>query len=297
MSFTEAELIERQGFLGASEASAALGLSSWFTRLQLYQSKVGKGEPIEQTVPMMVGSALEPVTLALFERETGHKVTRRQDRVTDRECPWRRATIDGFIEAENAVVEAKTSGDFRGWGMGDDEIPLPYLYNIHHTFACMPTVETAYFPVLVGGRTYKTYEVHRDDSLVNLVRQGEDEFMDYVRAKTPPPAANDSDLKILYPRDYGKQRIASAEEAMLIQRLKDIKAQIKALEKDADTVGVAVKSAFADYAALMDTKGAPLATWKAQTENRIDVERLRGQYAAVAAECTKTNTIRKLLIK
>lgn len=264
MTFTAAQLVERQKYLGASECSAALGMSQWFTPLELYQSKKGLGKPIETTIPMMVGTALEPVVLEIFERETGQKVTQRQALMTDPTKPWRRATVDGIAE-DGGLVEAKTSGDFRGWGKGEDEVPLPYLYNIMHSFACVPAANHAYFPVLVGGRTYQLYRVERDDKLIDLVRVGEDDFwINHVQHSVPPAPINPADLKIMYPRDMGITKTASAQEALLISDLKGIKDEAKTLDKRQEAAEMLVKQLIGDAATLIGVDGAVLATWKTQ---------------------------------
>lgn len=261
MAFTAEQLIERRKFLGASECSAALGMSTFFTPLELYQSKKGLGEPIETTIPMMVGAALEPVAIELFERESKMKVFDRQKVVVDPNCPWRRASLDGRAD-DGGLVEAKTSGDYRGWGKQDDEIPLPYLYNAMHSLACVPDAKTVYFPVLIGGRVYRMYEVKRDEELIDLVRMGEDAFWNsHVMRNVPPPPTNVDDLKIMYPRDKGGIKIASADDAKMVATLAAVKKSIKILEEEEKKVAFAVKALIGDNSTLQSADGTALATF------------------------------------
>jgi predicted phage-related endonuclease len=302
MSFTQEQLIERRGFLGASEAAAALGMSSWFTRLQLYQSKKGLGEVIETTIPMMVGIALEPTVIELCERETGMKIGDRQKLPIDPICPWRRCSVDGIAE-DGEPVEAKTSGDFRGWGDGEDDIPLPYLYNAHHTFACMPEATKMYFPVLIGARTFKQYVIERSEDLVQLVRQGEEEFMEFVREGRAPPPTTMDDLKILYPRDNGTPIEADAEIEQAVSTLAAVKAERKEIEEREEALVFDIKKYMGAHAGLTlrahlaSPAGRVLATFNTSNVSKFDKDRLKKEQPSIIEDYTSKEPQRKLLLK
>lgn len=268
--FTAEQLEDRRKYLGASECSAALGMSSFFSTYELYLSKQGKGKPIEKTIPMMVGTALEPVCLDLLEREDSVMVVDRQRLFVDDSTPWRRCTIDGYVHAESAIVEAKTSGDFRGWGDGEDEVPLPYLYNAMHSLMCIPEAKKVLFPVLIGGRTYRRYTVKRDDELIDLVRQGEEHFRKvWWEPGIAPPASNQTDIKLMYPKDHGITKTASANDAGKISDLKALKASEKVLKEKIEKAELVVKDLIGDAATMIDVKGAVLATWKTQSRDEF----------------------------
>lgn len=268
--FTDAELEVRRGFLGGSEASASLGMSSFFTPLELYLSKQGLGKAIETTIPMMVGTALEPVCIELLEREREQPVEIRQQVFVDESTPWRRCTIDGYIFAEEAIVEAKTSGDFRGWGEQDDEVPLPYIYNAMHSLMCLPKAKKVIFPVLIGGRTYREYTVKRDEGLIDLVRQGEGHFRtSFWEPGIPPPATTPLDVKLLYPKDIGTTKITDTIGAHKVSDLKALKASEKVLKEKIEKAQMDVCELFGDAATLVDPKGMTLATWKTQSREEF----------------------------
>ena len=301
MPFTAEELRERQKFIGASEASAALGLSPFFSAVDLYLSKTGQGQPIEETIPMMVGTALEPVAIALFERETQLKVGMRQERFYAAETPWRRATVDGIAE-DGWIVEAKTSGDYRGWGDGEDEVPQHYLFNAAHSMACVPDAPGVYFPVLIGGRTYRTYRVPRDAELIDLVLAGEAAFWPHVQQRVPPEPKSMGDLKLLYPKSLGTEVIATPEVEAAANRIAHAKAHIKSQQEviDDDMLTVCKHMGTAGTVrriSLTGTAGAVLATWNSHEETRIDADKLRAEYPQVAKAVGKVSTVRKYLNK
>ena len=301
MAFTKEQLVERRGFLGASESSPALGMSPFFSQVELYLSKVGEGEPIEETIPMMVGTALEPVTLTLFERETQFKVTHRQQQFVDPTTPWRRCTVDGMAP-DGWIVEAKTSGDFRGWGDTYGDVPMHYIYNAMHSLACVPEAEGVYFPVLVGGRTFRNYLVRRDPELVDLVRRGEDDFMDSVRKRRPPEPKDRADVLLLHPRDLGTSVTADQGIVDLVQAHAKAKAEAKALDEKINLL-VRDITAFMGAAGtlkrvtLTGSQGVILSTWNSQERRSIDADALRANYPDIAKAVTKVSSTRVFLNK
>jgi putative phage-type endonuclease len=301
MPFTKAQLEERRGYLGASESSAALGTSPFFSPVELYLSKIGEGEPIEETIPMMVGTALEPVTLALFERETHLAVTSRQAVFQDPKTPWRRCTVDG-LSPDGWIVEAKTSGDYRGWGDGEDDIPLHYLHNAAHSLSCIPTAPGVYFPVLIGGRTFRTYSVARDQELIDLVREGEDAFMQRVKRREPPEPQDRQDVLRLHPKDNGRSIEAPADVVALVNEHAKAKARAKAIQDEIEFLAKGITAFMGDAAtlrrvSLIGAQGSVLATWNSQERRTIDADRLRAEFPDIAQAVTKVSSSRVFLNK
>lgn len=296
MTLTAAQLIERRAFLGASECAAALGMSPFFTSFQLYQSKLGEAEPIETTLPMMVGNALEPVALSLFAKETGLQVAQQQHVYLDSKRSWRRATIDGMASDGNPI-EAKSSGDFRSWGDADDDVPEHYLYNAQHTMACVPGADKVYFPVILGARSFHIYEVQRDNELIELLTNAEEEFWEMVRKKTPPDPTTTEDIKRYYPRSYGTTILGTEDDENLVQLLRKVKAEKKIAEVQEESLSNTLRQRIGVNDAILGGAGKPMATWKSQSDNRLDVTRIRAERPDIVAEYELHGTKRVLLLK
>ena len=195
------QLHDRRLGIGASEAPVILGLSPWRTRLDLWLEKTGHGEPQAETLPMRVGTALEPVVLRAFEDERGVAVTDRQRRFVDPRLPWRWATVDGI--AGSALVEAKTTGSADGWGEpGTDQVPPHYVAQVQHAMACAE-LEIAYIPVLIAARDFRVYEVRRDDTIIAAITDAEAEFWSRVQSGEAPPLQAPTDARIRWPQDSG----------------------------------------------------------------------------------------------
>jgi predicted phage-related endonuclease len=300
MAFTQEQLVERRGFLGASECASALGESPFFSQVALYLDKIGEGEPIEKTLPMLVGQALEPVTLELFTRETQLTVTDHQRQYTDPSCKWRRCTVDGMAH-DGWIVEAKSSGDFRGWGDGGDEVPLQYLYNAHHSLACVSDAPGVYIPVVIGGRTYRTYVIRRDPDLVDMVRKGEAAFMDLVKKRRPPQPKDREDVFLLYPKSnemfvQGNETIMGKvrDHARAKAEAKGLEARIELLARD---ITAFMGAAGTLKRMVLGGPGEIMATWNSQERRTIDADALRANYPDIAKTVTKVTPTRVFLNK
>lgn len=296
MPFSAAELAERRKYLGASEAAAALGLSDFFTPLQLYQDKIGEGEPIEYTLPMMVGTALEPVCIELFERETGLVVTDRQQQLVDARYPWRRATLDGRA-SDGWLVEAKASGQWQHWGKEEDAVPAGYIYQAQHQMACDVHAPGVYIPVILGQRQFCVYKVLRDAELISMLTVGELEFMDRVKNRQPPDPINMDDIKLRYPTDTGITVTATKEIEALAYQLAHTKKMRKEVQEAEDGECFKIAEFMRDAAILVDSRGEPLFTHKSHIERRLSATALRKDHPAIADLYSPEKTQRRLLCK
>jgi putative phage-type endonuclease len=296
MKLSPAQLAERRRFLGASEAAAAIGLSNFFSPLQLFKAKLGEGEQLEETIPIMVGHALEPVTLRLAEKELGVEIIDRQSVIYDPHNPWRRATLDGRISRTQAV-EAKASGVWQNWGKDDDAVADPIIYQAQHQMACDEDLERIWIPVILAQREFRMYHVDRDEELIDLLTKGEKEFMDFVARREPPPPINTEDLKMLYPVDHGQAVMATPEIRDVAVKYAEVSQRLKALETNKTLFGDRLRMFMGDAATLLDRDGSPLVTWKSHDESRINVSLLREEEPRIAGRYTETKPVRKLLCK
>lgn len=294
MPFSKEELVERQRYLGASEAAAAVGLSNFFTRFELYLSKIGEGTPITETIPMMVGTALEPVAIELFKREKGLEVTDRQLKVTDPYNPWRRVTLDGRASDEGNV-EAKASGMWGWWGKEEDDIPHGIIYQCQHGMACNGAPH-AWVPVIIGQRKFSVYKIMRDEQMIHDLTLAEQEFMQLVSERRPPEPMTLDDAKLRYPVDYGTVVHATPVIREVAHRLFEQKKIVKDATTIHDDLALQIKVFMGTGTTLM-SDGKPLFSHKGHTESRIDIDRLRAEQPAIAAAYSKESVVRKLLCK
>lgn len=287
---------DRRHGLGASEAAAACGLSPWQSPLELFLRKTGRAPAQEETLPMRVGQALEPVVLAALEDRTGRIVADRQRRLVDPALPWRWATIDGMTG--DALVEAKTAGSLDGWGEdGSDQIPLHYVLQCQHALACTAGVNLVLVPVLFFAREYRCYEIRRDDALIAALTEKETAFWQRVLTDQPPEAVTSADVRLRWPTDTGARVVASGDILDTLAALQRARAERKAAETSEDELAAEIQKYMADAATLLMPDGTVAATWKAQTSMSLDQKALKAALPSVAAEFTRPRQSRVFRLK
>lgn len=292
-------VIPRNEGLGASDAPVALGLSPWRSPLELFLEKVGRGTPFEETLPVQVGKALEPVLIGQFMQKTGLIVTDAQRQFVDEANPWRWATVDG-ISSDGALVEGKciswTGGE---WGEeGTDQIPLPYVFQVQHGLACTGLAK-AYVPVLFEAKRFQLFIVERDEGLIAKLTEIERAFWQRVIDNDPPPAISTDDCKLLYGTSSETTVIADAGIVEKVALIAAQKEALEAAEQFHDKTKAEVQSFMGESAILIGPDGKTLATWRtAKGRNYIDGDGLRKALPDVAARFTKTGApSRRFLLK
>lgn len=276
MSFTAEQLAERRLGLGASDSGAAVGLSKWKTRLELYLEKIGQPSANDaEALHLEMGHALEPMILSRFERLQNVTVFDRQRKFVDPTWPKRWATVDG-ISSDKAVVNAKSVGiaDPREWGDPDEEgqVPMEYLISCQHEMACTG-LSVAWVPLVVLNRQFRIYRVRRDDDLLNLVTTKEQGFWSMVEARTPPEPSNLEDVVRLWPSHAeGRPIVATAAIADVVALLKASKAQAKKIEAEQKALKLSIQTHMKTAAELV-YEGSIICTWRqAQPSQKFDEE-------------------------
>lgn len=299
------EVWTRNSGLGASDAAPSIGASQWRTPFQVWREKMGLATDRElepARLPLLMGKAIEPLTLDLFTRKSGLKTTAHQRRVHDPIAPWRWVTLDALAE-DGMPVEAKSAavayaGD---WGdeNEDDAVPMPYFINAQHAMGCCDDWQYIWMPLIVLNRQFRLYRIRRDEDVVRLVRANEDIFMGYVRTGTPPPAVDLEDVSAMFPTERLSSLEASVDIMQTLQSLTELKSAKKALEEQEAAKALEIKSFMGEHSALTDPTGRTLCTWKQAKASRVfDKERFRAAYPLLYAQYEDEKPgSRRLLLK
>lgn len=257
---TEAWHEARKTALGASEIAAAAGLSIYQTPLELYLRKRGELPPIEETDAMRLGKRLEPVVKAEFCDRTGLKLL-------DQEPPMYRhdeyseivATPDGIITPE-VLLETKTANwrMKKYWGDEDtDAIPDQY----HCQTMCQMAVMNAtmcHVAVLFDGQTLKTYQVHRNDELIDLLLKAGLKLMAAIRdGRRPDPdwshPTTHAIIKVMCKTTLSTRMLLSPEGQQTWFRSAELGEQIKAMEEEREILRAKVNLEIGEhYAGVLD---------------------------------------------
>ncbi len=263
---TDEQRARRHEGIGASDTPIIMGYSSYKTPYQLYLEKVGDLQcDDEVTEQQYWGNALEPLIIRRFSEENEVEITF-PDTVFHPEYPFIFANLDGWIESEYAVVEAKSANSFqrKEWDMAlTDGIPLVYLIQIAKQCAITDATR-GYCAVLIGGMEYKQFIYERDKALEELIIEADKQFWLCVQNRKEPEPISTSDCRLKF-RTASPEKIASStfKTGSALAELMNVKLRLKELEKNEDTFKMHLMSHMGDAEYLVGQDGELLATWKA----------------------------------
>jgi putative phage-type endonuclease len=265
---TEAQKAARLTGLGSSDAPVCANLSPYKDLPTLIYEKEGRLEPSQdETEAMAWGTRLEGPCSDAYEEITGRKV-RRQGTKRHPDLPWMLAHIDRQIVAQGrgvGVLEIKTTDRSaqRDW---EDGVPHATYLQLQHQLAV-----TGYawgsVAVLFGGNTFRTYDVDRDQEVIDYLITIEAKVWAVIEAKADPPpemgVPNADLLKRLYPLDSGRTITLDTPQAIAML---DVLGKAKADLKDAESRKLAAESWIKDQmkdASVCEVKGWGHITWRA----------------------------------
>jgi putative phage-type endonuclease len=166
---------ERTSRIGASDAAAILGVSSYKTPYEVWLEKTNRVEPWEGNDATSIGTALEPLLLDHAEQDLGD-LQRNVFIPAPAGLPIG-ATLDAQVIATGDVVETKTSGMRKGapvvgyWGEeGTDHIPQEYLVQTQLQMFCAGA-EVAHVYALLGGWPVVKYLIRYDKELASILTE------------------------------------------------------------------------------------------------------------------------------
>lgn len=190
------------------------------------------------------------------------------------------------------VLEIKTTSNGGDWG----ESPAPYAWLQAQTQAIVMGCEIVSVACLIHGRqpelkTYLDLPLERmvADDIIILSK----EFHECLVSLTPPSGFSNKIVSKVYPTSEEEQVEVSAER---VQRLKELKAIIAELDKEATDIETEIKNQM-KTAAYGTSDGKTLVTWKASESTRIDTAALKTNYPEIAEKCTTKTTSRRFLLK
>lgn len=259
--------MDRREYIGGSDIAAIFGVSPWKTALELYEEKIAEEyiEPVvepEREKLFRRGKKLEPWVIELLEEERGIYVVKRNQRYADPEFDFMTCEVDFEYMDEIGLCngEAKTISPFaaREWGEPEtDEIPLSYC--LQSLWGQMITNRPATLVgALIGADDLRVYQVKRDEELIAEIRRRALVFwVEHVTARVPPPPQNASDTVKLLSRFGGFVSPGSQEVWDVLDKLREVKAEIKAMKEQQDTLEGGVKQALLVEAQALGVEGTP----------------------------------------
>jgi putative phage-type endonuclease len=296
----ETLILDRETYLGGSDAAAVLGLSPWTTPFMLYQKKIGAYReeitPAKQKI-LDRGKRWESIVVEMLVDELedrGHdvKILARNQRYQDPEYPFLAAEIDLelLIDGEEVNGEAKTVNPFaaKQWGEPDsDDIPIYYAAQVMHGLMIKPRRRAVVAALTGFDDRPRVHWIDRDPETIASIRTREIEFWRRIENREPPEPTTANDVKWRYPRDYRPCVEANEEIAEVVRTLTLLKQDEKALAGNLEVLSTRVKQFMEDNTTLL-FNGRPIATWKNNKDSRkTDWERAFYQLSDLDPERAK----------
>jgi putative phage-type endonuclease len=297
----EKELLElRKNGIGGSDVAGVMGLSRYSSPLRVY---IDKTEPVvEQTDSEAAhwGNKLEAIVADEFCERTGKKVMRINRTLYHAQHDFILANIDRKIIGENALLECKTTNQYKASEWRDEEIPIEYILQCMHYLA-VTGYEKAYIAVLIGGQKFAFKEIDRDEKIIESMIEKEINFWkNHVETRIPPmidgSKASTEILKYLYAEAVGESTIQLGPEYdPIISLLTDKKIEAKKIEMEIDLLENKLKEQIKTNESAMTDKY--IITWKNVTTRRFDAKTFEIRHKELYNEFLTSSTYRRFNIK
>jgi predicted phage-related endonuclease len=184
IGLSPAALRSRLEGIGGSDANVILSGDSERI-LALWREKRGGSPPdLTGVLPVMLGQWTESFNRQWYEKQSGLVVSDNGSSWTCNTYTWRRATLDGVVDAKNAVFEAKHVSAFAK----GDEVLSRYMPQLQHNMA-VTGLGQGILSVLYGNHRWESYEIASDWLYQAELLIAEKAFWDCVWSGEPPVAS------------------------------------------------------------------------------------------------------------
>lgn len=291
----------RKKGIGGSDASVVCGINRYKSPVELWLDKTGQIQSAEAGEAAYWGTILESVVRTEFSKRTGIEIQCINQLLQSEEHPFMQANLDGTCEHPEygtCVFEAKTASAYKS-GEWDDAIPDEYQLQLQHYLA-VTGYNGAYIAVLIGGNTFRWKFIERDEELISMLVDLEENFWHHVQTNTPPPMdGSDASAKFLaerFPDSVPKSQITLPDTAT------ELLAQYDAACEQLNIA--AEKKQYAENLLKemlgsneIGTAGDRVITWKSIVQERLDSKTLKAEHPILCKQYTTQTTYRRFTVK
>jgi len=165
----------RRSKITATSAGILMLNNPWKTPLDLFEEMLGMVPPVEKNEAMERGNRLEPIARMLFEEMIGMEfapICCEHDTL-----PWFAASLDGWNEDNQVVLEIKCPGERTHREALEGIIPKYYQDQIFHQLGCSGGVSAYYVSYRPEHeRNIAVVEVKRDQAYIDHIIETERKF-------------------------------------------------------------------------------------------------------------------------
>lgn len=287
--------------IGGSDVAAILGISKWNSAISLWLDKTNQtNEPVEENEAMQWGTIMEPIIRNHFAEVTGKTVVEVKAMLQHPEHPFMLADVDGLTtddEGNPAILEIKTASEYKRseW---ENDIPSYYQTQVQH-YLCVTGVQKAYVAVLIGGNSFKVYEVDADAEIQSMLIAVEKDFWNKVQNMIRPEMDGSDAAKNLLDSLYHggiEEQIVMPDEA-----IEHVDAYVEACAEEDNAKAKKqeasnhIKEIMGDYDKAI-CLGHSI-SWKPVSSERLDSKALKEAEPEIYAKYVKTSVSRRFTLK
>lgn len=291
----------RKKGIGGSDASVVCGISRYKSPVELWLDKTDQIQSAEAGEAAYWGTILESVVRTEFSKRTGIEVQCINQLLQSEEHPCMLANLDGICEHPEygtCIFEAKTASAYKS-GEWDDAIPDEYQLQIQHYLA-VTGYKGAYIAVLIGGNAFRWKFIERDEELISMLIDLEENFWYHVQTNTPPPMdGSDASARFLaerFPDSVPKSQITLPDTATeLLQQYDAACEQLNIAAEKKQYAENLLKEMLGSNE--IGTTGDRVITWKSIVQERLDSKTLKAEHPILCKQYTTQTTYRRFTVK
>jgi len=174
---------KRRAFIGGSDARVIMGEDE-AALVRLWREKRGEIETrdLSDNLLVQLGIATEELNRHWYERNTGHAVKDVQRWLVHPVHTWMAATLDGIVEPEGTVFEAKF---MLPWAFSEEAAAEKHMAQLQHNM-WVTAARTAVLSVITGGAKWVEITINADPLYQHLLLTAERKFWRCVESGEPP---------------------------------------------------------------------------------------------------------------
>src|SRR5260221_13077810 len=177
----------RRAFVGGSDARVIMG-DDEEALVRLWREKRGEVEPedLSGNLSVQLGRATEELNRSWYQRNTGRGIRDVQRRVRHSAIPWMAATLDGIVEATEAVFEAKF---MLPWSFSEEAAAEKYMAQLQHNM-WVTHLRSSVLSIITGGGKWVEIAIPMDPLYLSVLVSAEKKFWRCVQSGEPPHLIN-----------------------------------------------------------------------------------------------------------
>ena len=220
-------------------------------------------EDISDLENVRMGHVLQPTIIQLAQNRLGIELRDADYAMTHPRESWLKSHFDAISTDGQMLVEAKnyTAAIRQKFDFDTGRIPeTDYAQLVHES--TVHGINKVCLAVLFGGQEfcYRVFDISQaeQEELIRTMAV----YWAHVQAGTTPPAETVEQAKLLYPQSTEGVITANQSVEQAVKMLKQMKAQIKAEEAEAEQLEVQLRNMMGTSSEMRSFDGSTLITWK-----------------------------------